>query len=568
MPAAEPIAHLHESKRMPLKPVKPILVLAVAALVLVLPVLIYGPVFLGHDTREHLSFGQHFAEQFWQGDLYPRWLVNMNNGLGSASLFVYPPLPSYVYALLLPVSRIVHLHAFALGEYLCMLTSGVCAFFWMTTIASRRVSLISAAIYMLLPYHLAIDFYRRDALSECWALAWMPLVLYFTTQLIRKKRYATVGLALSYALLIVSHLVSVLILSVLPFLLALTIAERGRRAKAFLAVAGCLALGTIVSSAYLLPALANAKYFSVSMLQIPIDNSPTGNLLTYGVRLLTRHSGKSGFIQAISLATVDTALFLALCGFVAFRKAPRSCHRAQVLLWLAACPIPLFLMSGPSLGFWRALPAFASGVQFPWRLDVVLCVAALPLVAFLLTNLAALSSRSRAAVVIVVILFAVTWFSGYVQVVSVLPRDQNETATRSSIHDGWFAAWTPHGMDQDSALQAAKWPAAQFREGNGAASVSVWKPRHIEVLTDCAACGPLIIRQLYYPKWQARLASSGEPLPIGPAVPQGLIAVQVPPGRQRVSIEMPRSLAEKIGVWLSALGIVACGLIAALDRTR
>ena len=76
---------------MPLKRVKVILVLAVAALILSLPVFVRGPMLAGHDTKEHLSFGEHFAEQFWQGDLYPRWLLNMNNGLGSASFFVYPP---------------------------------------------------------------------------------------------------------------------------------------------------------------------------------------------------------------------------------------------------------------------------------------------------------------------------------------------------------------------------------------------------------------------------------------------------------------------------------------------
>ncbi len=134
----------------------------------------------------------------------------------------------------------------------------------MTTIASTRVSLIAAVIYMLLPYHLAIDFYRRDALSECWALAWMPLVLFFTTQAVRKQRYALVGLALAYALLIVSHLVSVAILSALPLLLALTVGERGRKVKALFTVIGGLALGTIVSAAYLVPAFANAKYFPVS----------------------------------------------------------------------------------------------------------------------------------------------------------------------------------------------------------------------------------------------------------------------------------------------------------------
>lgn len=546
---------------MPLKRVNAILVLAAAAAILSAPIFLHGPMLTGHDTKEHINFGRYFAEQFWQGELYPRWLLNMNYGLGSASLFVYPPFPSYVYTLLLPVARIVHLNAFSLGMYTCLLTSGVCAFLWMTTIASRRISLVAAAIYMLLPYHLTIDAYRRGALSECWALAWMPLVLYFTVQVLRKKRYATPGLALSYALLIVSHLVSVLILSALPLLLALTTAERGRKARALVTVTGGLVLGTAVSGAYLVPALANAKYFPVHRLDIPIDTGPEGNLLAFGWNLWTGHPGKSGFLQAVSLTTIDTTLFIALCGFLTLRNGPRN-RRGRTLLWLAVCAIPLLLMSGSSVGLWKAFPALASAVQFPWRFGVVLCVAAVPLAAFLLTDAIELRGRSRVGILVIVALFAATWFGAYVDVVRRLTRDHNDAGTRMSIYDGWFAAWTAPGMDQNSALEAAMGPAAQFLAGDGTATVLVWKPRHIEIQTDCAACGPLVLKQLYYPKWKARLVPSGDPLPVVPALPQGLLAVQAPPGEQRVLLEIPRGTDEQVGTWLSALGLLACGALA------
>ncbi len=553
------------------KQVRAIIVLAVAAIILTLPILIRGPLFLADDTLEHTNFDHYFAEQFWQGELYPRWLLNMNCGLGSASFFVYPPFPSYVYALLIPVARIVHLNAFSLGAYLCLFTSGVCAFLWMTTLANRRVALIAATIYMLLPYHLTIDFYRRCALPECWALAWTPLALYFATLVVRGKRYATVGLALAYALLIVSHLVSVLILSALPLLLAVAIAERGRKTRALLAVMGCMALGAAVSGAYLVPTLANAKYFPVSRLKIPIDNGPHGNLLVYGWGLWTGHPGTSGFIRALSLSTVITAAFILFCGFIALRKGTRS-RRAQVLLWLAVCPIPLFLMSGPSLPLWRALPDLANAVQFPWRFDVVLCIAALPLVAFLLTDVAEFSKRFKAGVLVIIVLFAMTCVGGYIGAVRYLTPRNNEAEIKSSEYDGWFASWTPRGMDRYSALAASAGPNARFFSGQGTVTVLVWKPRHIEVLTDCTACGPLAVKQFYYPKWKAQLVSSGKLLDVQPVLPQGLIAVQAPPGRQEILLEIPRSLDEQIGNWLSVLGILACVVLAALrfrrDHTR
>src|SRR5580704_13152933 len=112
---------------MRLKWVKEILLLAAVALVLSLPILVRGPMPSAHDTAEHMDFGKHFAEQFWQGDLYPRWLLNMHHGLGSPTFFIFPPFPSYVYALLLPVAKIIRVDALSLDEYLCLLTSGLCA---------------------------------------------------------------------------------------------------------------------------------------------------------------------------------------------------------------------------------------------------------------------------------------------------------------------------------------------------------------------------------------------------------------------------------------------------------
>jgi len=34
-----------------------------------------------------------FDSRLWSGGWYPRWLMNMNGGLGSATFYFYPPLP-------------------------------------------------------------------------------------------------------------------------------------------------------------------------------------------------------------------------------------------------------------------------------------------------------------------------------------------------------------------------------------------------------------------------------------------------------------------------------------------
>ncbi len=555
---------LDETRTKPFKLAIWILLIALAAFLLTLPTFVRGPMLSAHDTREHIHFGEHFAEQFWHGELYPRWLLDMNQGLGSPSMFVYPPLPSLVYSLLLPVTSFLHMDAYVVGGWLCLFISGLCAFLWIRTMASEGVSCVVAVLYMLLPYHLAIDFYRRGALAECWALAWMPLVLYFTTQVAKKKRGSVVGLAFAFALLIVSHLISVLMFCAVPILLVTLLAERGEKAGAFLSVAGGFSLGTAVSAVYLLPALMSAKYFPVSRLGYLSDYSIRRNLLWFGRRLLT---GPAVFEHAVSLVTVDMALFVAFCGFMIVRYGPRY-RRRQTLMWLAICAVSLFLMSTLSFRLWKAAPALTGAIQFPWRLDSLLCIAALPLSAFLLSDLYE-TKRFRILIAATVTLFAATWFGGYIATLAhysippVYPGPVNNS-------DGWFKSWTPLGTNQASAFLASEGPRARFIAGGDRVIVLSWEPRKIEVQTDSATSGSLMINQFYFPMWQAKLVSNGTALLVRPALPQGLLEAQVPAGHQQVLLEIPRLVEERVGNWISVLALLVCAaiLVAGFARGR
>lgn len=535
------------------------LILVVAALLLALPMLIRGPMPAAHDVDAHHHYTAHFAEQFWSGEAYPRWLLNMNHGLGSPNFFVYPPLPSYVYTLLEPAGKALHFDAFNAAVFLGFLLSGIFAYLWMSTMASRQISLVVACLYLLLPYHVSVDLYRRMALSEFWALTWMPLVLYFTMQVVNKKRRAILGLAVAYALLILSHLMCVLMFSFIPLVVALALSENGRRVRSIAAVIAGLSLGTGLSAVYLFPALASSKYFPSSALGFDLGD----NLLEFGKALVTGQSHKSGFVQSVSLVTADTALFIAFCGFMGLRNSSAGKKR-QVLLWAAICVIPLFMMSGASFRFWKALPFFLDSIQFPWRLNVILCIAALPVAAFFLSSLSRPLSLESKAALAVMVLFIASWIVSYGKTLTRYSLPPS-SYTSVSEFDGFFVAWKAAGMDDDSAMQASAGPRARFLEGDGTATVPVWSPRHIVVQTDCTVCGPLMVRQFYYPEWRAELVSQSRPLAVSAALPPGLLEVQVPPGRQQILLEIPRGLSEKAGDWISALCALAIAGMFALS---
>ena len=464
-------------------------VLGFAAIVFALPMLIHGPMLRGDDTYEHLNYAHHFSQQFWAGEWYPRWLIGMCHGLGCPTLFVYPPLPSYVYTILQPVGRKCHFDAFTLGEFLALFGSGISSFLWLNTMASQRVALAGALLYMLMPYHLAIDFYRRTALSEGWALVWIPLVFYFSAQSVKRRPLLFVGLAVAYALLILSHLVSVFIISPILLVAAVAFAPQGCKVESGLYTAAGMLLGIGLSCFYFLSALANAKYFPVS--RLPLWAYVEWHLLTAGKLL---DPGTDGFIRLMTLSVVDMVAVCILCGVSVLAKGSARSKKG-VLFWLLICVIPVILMHGRSARIWHVCPPLFAAIQYPWRLNIVLCIAALPMLAFFFSEIPNSRPLVRASLLIFLFVLLVPWLVSYVKIWGRYRVETARKMTSVDDDDGWFLAWTAPGTNDASALQASSGAQLTFLEGAGTANVLLWKPRHIEFVTDSSTCGQVMINQ-------------------------------------------------------------------------
>jgi hypothetical protein len=91
--------------------------------------------------------------------------------------------------------------------------------------------------------------------------------------------------------------------------------------------------------------------------------------------------------------------------------------------------------------------------------------------------------------------------------------------------------------------------------GTGAATVTTWKPRHIEFETNSSTGGQVMVKQFYYPSWQSELAASAQRLETRAAMPEGLLQVQVPPGQQDVRLDIPTSASERVGLCVSVLSV-------------
>lgn len=316
--------------------------LALIALLVSLPSLVFGP----GATHSHLYnyvWTSQFGAAMQAGDLYPRWLPDSFEGLGSPTFYFYPPIAYWVSGALdaigLPTFQAVHV-----AGLLFLLASGVAMHAWLAERGARPMA--GAILYMLAPYHL-FDLLVRGAMAEHAAYALLPLVALGIERLPRRR--GVILLALAYGGLLLTHLPTAELAGL--FLVAPMIARRSLadwRVPLIGAAAGVIAFA--LAAFFLLPALTLQGHISADM-------------------LWTRHYRATDW----SIWTREIELFPCMA-------------------------LALILLAWPARSFWTAITVFTAlasvrlvpflwdidllnQVQFPWRALVIAEFAAVTAVA-------------------------------------------------------------------------------------------------------------------------------------------------------------------------------------------
>ena len=536
-----------------------------------LPALYHGMP-LGHDSFEHVSRYSAVASQLREGEIYPRWLASMNAGLGSPVLFVYAPLPYFVPGFLSPLLRLgfgKNEH-FELGVsvWLALALSGISVWLWLRTVASGRAATIAAILYMLMPYHLTIDLYNRGAVGEMWAFVSMPMTLYCAAQLFRhRSRAAMAGLAISYAALVLTHLLLAFIFT--PVLLAAIICSTttGMRLAAIRTAGVSLVLGLGLSAAYIIPALAHEKNISIERDHVA---QRYDQHFIFSARVWTGTSPQDRFLHRTSWYALSTAA-AAMCALSLTLLPNRT--RKHDIFWAGVVLLSLTMMLPVTRWLWKIIPALPA-IQFPWRFSAILTLAAAVLLASAVDAARGPWSAWRVvlsagmALVILLwtgvaakeILFRAPWKPAWKPGTTRLFGDTLITAWARWTDPQLLTARGVAGLDAQSTI----------REGlqQGEISVEQWSPRNIRFASNTQNDSWLIVRRFYYPGWIAT-TEAGRPLAVGPSPGWGLIQVNVPRGANKVHLSLPWGWTEKLGMGLTVLsGLLAAGLLFSGLRAR
>jgi len=527
------------------------IVLLIAATLLLLPSLIRGTLF-SHSSPQNLTWAKQFADQFRAGTLYPRWLPQSFDGLGSPTFYFYPPLGFWLDTLVSIVTFNVLSVSYrlSLSALVVLLASGLSMHAWLKEEAnSSRTALYGALAYMAAPYHL-IDHYYRGAYAEFAAYAFLPLVMLAIRWTAQGRQSGPVLLAVFYAALPMAHLPTSLLISLtaIPAYVLFRGWKIGVTRPAVLFFLRCTAgglLGLGLAGIYLIPALALQDW-------IPAETFWTGGYRIENWFLLMpgRWPAPATDMMGV-IAWSAVAYGIAACGVLAVLAlhGRRQSWRSETAFWAFLSIVCLLIIGGALPWFWQ-IP-FTAKVQFPWRLMIVVEFAAITALCSAPWHL-----HSRMTFVLIAVIAAlVPTFAGLgggVRLrVQVSSAHQESPADVKQFEPAGYPQ-NPRGDYADLSLEPlGHTPTIACSPPVRACRTSDLPFGELTIDVDGDMATTVVVRRFYFPYWQL-----SPPLPIVATDPLRLVSFVSPPGHRVYRLRHVAVPQEQAGWVISGLSVL------------
>jgi hypothetical protein len=566
----------------------PLLLAFALSMLAALPLLI-GPGIIntraGGDSPFLIQRVQAVMVNLEAGTLPARWMPDAAHGLGYPALNFYAALPYYVAALLARAGLGI-LWGIKITQALGFVLAGV-----MTYRLARAMgagpwgALPASAFYTFAPFHMVNVYVRGDALSEFYAMALYPVVIWAVLRLVRRPSAASIALlAGSYALLVLSHNISALIFSPLVGLWLLAEALWGRRKderptwRIPAAGVGALALGLLLSAWFWAPALREQSlvqlgdqttgYFHFAGHFRTTDLIQRTLIHDYAIEA-ERDPFNMGLVQALLAGMGLVALAVRVV-----RRHPVGPSAAMAALTLLGST---WLITPWSRPVWEHLPLLPY-VQFPWRFLAPQAFAA----ALVMTNLDGIGGRReylKAVAVAPALLVTVVGMAG-LRIDRLPITEADITPERLMLYETYSGnigstvryEYLPRDMvprPHLSAVQlAGERPAPLALEGRLDHAALLHQTPHRQEW-DLVVAEPTLLafHTTFYPGWEASV--DGRAQGVEPLAGSGLVGLRLSSGAHRVVFTFNPTPVRRYAEWAAAAGLaVLFALIALALRQR
>ncbi len=522
--------------------------LAVTAFCITLPMFVYKSLPDSYDILVHFFQADQFSRAMQDGLCYPRWVLDSNNGYGSPNFVFYAPL-SYAFVALLR-HFFPPLLSFITAIWFSFFLSGLAMLLAATQMFGKRAGLVAAFFYQIMPFHL-LDLYERGGSAELFGFVWFPLVLYFLHYLKRGGgRRAFLGLSLTYAGLIFTHLVSAFMFTFvmgLSVIYALLTADR--KVCATYAILALL-LGLGLSSVFLVPAALEQKFVQIDYITKCVVGNYRNNFLS--VLDIPRLDGLQFWMRIYTIMEILFFLVIILV-ISAGKRGMKDAKERNLYVFLF--PVALFLTTPLSEFIWATVPGLPM-LQFPWRW---LSMAEVSL-AFLVG--AVFSARGpfttwqdlkKRMVAYALLLFVI----GSIDIVA------SSTRIPSSYYGSVISLkeYTPIWVkDRQKILSELKHQKVSLLTGNAALNINLWKSEDRTILANALTPSLIRVATFYFPGWEARI--DGSPVPIKVEDITGAMLLDIPAGRHELTLRFADTPVRHYAAIVSLVSLFALAIVA------
>ena len=503
-----------------------------------------------HDGEYHVLRFYQFNKAFMDGNLYPRWAPDFNNGYGIPLFnFVYP-LPNYV-ASFFHFLGFEFIESFKLNMISATLIGAVGMYLFARRYFGELGGVVSSVFYSFSPYHL-LDIYVRGSVGEVWSLAIAPCLMWSYLNFFESKKNVYLILsAVFLALLVYSH--NILALVFFGFFIAYVlflIFYSKRKKEDFKNLFLIIFTGLGLAAPFWLPALAEIKFVVGLAVFDPTAHFPAIYKLIYS----SWGYGFSGTDVPDQMSfQIGIANLIALFGSIIVFYITKN---KTVLFFIILFVFTIFLITSFSTLLWKNISIF-SYIQFPWRL---LSLAIL-LVSFLAGSLVwdrLFKKKEKLQIIIVafLILLSVVLSINYAKAPFYHKRTDNHYLTRPNFTDGtnspgnaFNTIWFNQNLRKTEKL--INLDKSEYKIISNKAEA-----KRIETLTNEDKITTLNIA--YFPGWEVKV--NNRKVPVSPSK-DGLIRFQLPKNKNTIDISFEDTPIVKSAKIIFAASIMFLSLL-------
>jgi len=552
----------------------------------------------GDDYAFHVTRLQSASRAWSNGQIVPQVDPDALDGFGYAYNIFYGPLLTYLAAGLQAILG-VWPYAINLVLLFCMIGAGMTMCYAMTKISKNQVlAMLVAVFYMAAPYALN-NLYSRMALGEVAAFVAAPILLLGLWYLLTKQKHAARCIAVSAAMLVLSHSLSAMLFALMA---AVFVLLNFRKIFNFNNVWRMI-LGVVVAlglSAFFTLPLVEAKFkgdygiFDSGYADVYFGSNPRSmndhriwpqQLVVMNYAGGTNAEGLGGEFGV----TLGIVFIIGLIGFWFIRKQIENEDERRFTTSLYIIAVLAILLSLPVVN-WYYMPGIMWQMQFPWRALMVSTVSLAVVSGYVFYAVIKGLSQEKQRVIAVTMAMAAV----YLVMPLIMPRADRHIEEGDVKIDpvalGWEAEYAPMQMlcspdVEEDVAQGYACSLGRIREKiaergtnveviDGTAEIHDVERDGLNfefVVSDTVGETIVELPVIYYPGYEAKL--DDESLVVNYSSANGLVAVIIPDGESgEVVVRYGLSLATKVGAVISlstaGLGVLWVIIIGIVDRQK